>query len=48
MTATEFQRRLCQLAVREAMTFATIAALDGADGAVLHTTSLSRFAAGAA
>lgn len=28
MTATEFQRRLRQLAVREAMTFATFNALD--------------------
>ena len=47
MTATEFERRLRKLAVREGMTFATFNLLDEPDRAVLRATIVACFEAGA-
>lgn len=43
MTATEFERLLRKPALRDGMTFAIFAALDGAGRAVLHAGIRSRF-----
>ena len=48
MTATEFERRLGKLALREGMTFASFISLGGADRAVLNATILAHFDADAA
>lgn len=48
MTATEFERRLSRLALREGMRFATFITLDDGDRAALRATMVRRFDAGAA
>ena len=48
MSATEFERRLSGLALREGMRFATSITLDDADRAALRATMVRRIDAGAA
>ena len=48
MTATEFERRLRQLASQDGMTFATFITLDEAVCAVRRASVFCRFDAGAA